>query len=80
MEYRHGPIALAEPGVVVWLFGTAPDGLVDDVLRTGATVIDDDLDPLIDLVRVQSAAVAIAKAKGLDPDQPRNLTRAVHLT
>ena len=79
MEYRHGPIALAEPGVVVWLFGTPPPGLVDDVLRTGATVVDAALDPLVDLVRVQSAAVAIADHKGLDADQPRNLTRAVLL-
>jgi fructoselysine-6-P-deglycase FrlB-like protein len=79
MEYRHGPIALAEPGVVVWLLGPAPDGLVDDVLRTGATVIDDDLDPLVDLVRVQSAAIAIARDKNLDPDNPRHLTRAVLL-
>ena len=79
MEYRHGPIALAEPGVVVWLFGTPPAGLVDDVLRTGAIVISDRLDPLIDLVRVQSAAVEIANAKGLNADQPRHLTRAVLL-
>jgi fructoselysine-6-P-deglycase FrlB-like protein len=79
MEYRHGPIALAEPGVVVWLLGPAPVGLVDDVRRTGATVVDDDLDPLVDLVRVQSTAVAIAHRKGLDADHPRNLTRAVLL-
>jgi fructoselysine-6-P-deglycase FrlB-like protein len=79
MEYRHGPIALAEPGVVVWLFGTPPSGLVDDVLRTGATVVDAALDPLVDLVRVQSTAIAIADHKGLDADQPRNLTRAVLL-
>jgi CRISPR-associated protein Cas5a/b/c len=80
MEYRHGPIALAEPGVVVWLFGTPPAGLVDDVLQTGAQVVNDDLDPLVDLVRVQSSAVAIAADKGLDADRPRNLTRAVLLT
>jgi fructoselysine-6-P-deglycase FrlB-like protein len=80
MEYRHGPIALAEPGVVVWLFGTPPAGLVDDVAHTGAVVVNDDLDPLVDLVRVQAAAVAIAIAKGLDADHPRNLTRAVLLT
>jgi fructoselysine-6-P-deglycase FrlB-like protein len=79
MEYRHGPIAIAEPGVVVWLLGTPPSGLVDDVRRTGATVVDDDLDPLIDLIRVQRAAVAIAIAKGLDADRPRHLTRAVLL-
>jgi fructoselysine-6-P-deglycase FrlB-like protein len=79
MEYRHGPIALAEPGVVVWLLGTPPAGLVDDVLHTGAVVVNDDLDPLVDLVRVQATAVAIAHGKGLDADNPRNLTRAVLL-
>ncbi len=79
MEYRHGPIALAEPNVVVWLLGAPPAGLVDDVLRTGATVVNDDLDPLVDLVRVQSTAVTIAHRKGLDADNPRHLTRAVLL-
>jgi fructoselysine-6-P-deglycase FrlB-like protein len=79
MEYRHGPIALAEPGVVVWLLGTPPPGLADDVRRTGATVVDDDLDPLVDLVRAQSAAVGLARAKGLDADRPRHLTRSVLL-
>ena len=79
MEYRHGPIAIAGPGVVVWLLGTPPAGLADDVRRTGATVVDDDLDPLADLVRVQATALARARARGLDPDHPRHLTRAVHL-
>jgi glucosamine--fructose-6-phosphate aminotransferase (isomerizing) len=49
------------------------------VLRTGATVVNDDLDPLVDLLRVQSTAVAIARAKGLDADHPRHLTRSVQL-
>lgn len=79
MEYRHGPIALAEPGVVVWLLGTPPAGLADDVRRTGATVVDDDADPLVDLVRVHAAALVLARAKGLDADLPRHLTRAVLL-
>jgi CRISPR-associated protein Cas5a/b/c len=79
MEYRHGPIALAEPGVVVWIFGTPPAGLVADVAHTGATVVDDRHDPLVELVRVQSTAIALAHAKGLDADHPRHLTRAVLL-
>jgi fructoselysine-6-P-deglycase FrlB-like protein len=79
MEYRHGPIALAEPGVVVWMLGTPPPGLVEDVRRTGARVVDDPVDPLVDLVRVQAAAVALAEGKGLDPDHPRHLSRAVLL-
>jgi fructoselysine-6-P-deglycase FrlB-like protein len=80
MEYRHGPIALAESGVAVWMLGPPPPGLVDDVLRTGAAVVNDDLDPLVDLLRVQSTAVAIAHAKGLDADHPRHLTRSVQLS
>ena len=33
--YRHGPIAVTGPGSVVWLFGTAPDGLGDEVAAAG---------------------------------------------
>jgi fructoselysine-6-P-deglycase FrlB-like protein len=80
MEYRHGPISLAEPGVVVWMLGEPPAGLAAEVRATGALVVDDDLDPLLDLARVQARAVALALAKGLDPDHPRHLTRSVQLT
>ena len=58
MEYRHGPISIAEPGRVVWVFGEPVPGLLDDVGATGATVVCDDLDPVSDLVRVQRLAVA----------------------
>ena len=79
MEYRHGPISIAEPGRVVWVFGEPVPGLLDDVAATGATVVCDDLDPVADLVRVQRLAVRLAEAAGLDPDRPRNLTRSVVL-
>jgi len=78
-EYRHGPIALAEPGTVVWLLGDGPDGLAAQVAATGATVVDDPLDPMVDLVRVHQVAIARAARLGLDPDKPRNLTRSVVL-
>jgi fructoselysine-6-P-deglycase FrlB-like protein len=78
-EYRHGPIAIAQPGRVVWVFGTPVEGIVEDVLATGATVVADDLDPVVDLVRVQSLAVRRALAQGFDPDRPRALTRSVVL-
>lgn len=39
MEYRHGPISIAAPGRVVWMFVGAPDGLVDQVAGTGAVVV-----------------------------------------
>ena len=79
MEYRHGPISVAGSGSLVWLLGAAPAGLVDDVGRTGATVLDGTLDPMAELVQIQRMAVALAQARGLDPDQPQHLTRSVVL-
>ncbi|MEV5481298.1 MULTISPECIES: SIS domain-containing protein [Streptomyces] len=79
MEYRHGPIAIAAPGRVTWLFGPAPDGLEADVVRTGARFVRHARDPLADLVLVQRVALERARARGLDPDNPRSLTRSVML-
>jgi fructoselysine-6-P-deglycase FrlB-like protein len=80
MEYRHGPISIAEPGRVVWVFGEPVPGLVEDVTATGATVVNDGIDPVADLVRVQLLSVRLAQAQGLDPDRPRSLSRSVVLT
>jgi fructoselysine-6-P-deglycase FrlB-like protein len=77
MEYRHGPIAAASTGVVVWLLGHAPPGLAEEIAATGATVLTARLDPLAELIRIQRLAVALAESRGLDPDSPRNLERAV---
>jgi fructoselysine-6-P-deglycase FrlB-like protein len=79
MEYRHGPVSIAAPGRVTWLFGTAPDGLADEVRRAGALFVAHDVDPLAELVLVQRVALERARARGLDPDAPRNLTRSVIL-
>lgn len=79
-DYRHGPISISEPGRVTWMFGQAPDGLADDVARAGGLFVESGLDPLADLVRAQRVAGAIAARKGLDPDNPRSLTRSVVLT
>ena len=38
MDYRHGPIAVAGPRSLVWMFGMPPPGLAEHVRRTGATV------------------------------------------
>jgi fructoselysine-6-P-deglycase FrlB-like protein len=35
LEYRHGPIAIAQPGRVVWVFGVPVAGIVEDVRATG---------------------------------------------
>ncbi len=79
MDYRHGPIAIAEPGRLVWNIGPAPVGLPDEVAATGATFVQHDLDPQAALVVGQRFAVAVANRRGLDADNPRSLTRSVML-
>ena len=46
---------------------------------TGATVRIGELDPMAELVLIHRTAVALAEARGLDPDHPRHLTRSVVL-
>ncbi|MEU5071620.1 SIS domain-containing protein [Streptomyces asoensis] len=79
MEYRHGPISIATGSTVTWMLGEAPDGLARQVTDTGARWVPGELDPLAELVRAQRLAVAVAAARGLDPDRPRHLTRSVVL-
>lgn len=79
MEYRHGPIAIASPGRISWQFGAAPEGLQAQVEATGARFVQHAIDPMADLVRLHRVAHDRAVARGLDPDQPRNLTRSVIL-
>jgi len=80
MEYRHGPISITTEGTATWMFGEAPAGLAEQVRDTGGLWIEGTLDPLAELVRAQRLAVAVAAARGLDPDHPRHLTRSVVLT
>ncbi|OEU91838.1 sugar isomerase [Streptomyces abyssalis] len=80
MEYRHGPISIAAPGRVTWQFGPPPEGLEQEVARTGGTFVHHERrDPLAELVLVQRVALARARARGLDPDAPRSLSRSVML-
>jgi len=79
MEYRHGPISITTRGTATWMLGEAPDGLAEQVRETGGLWVAGGLDPLAELVRAQRLAVAVAAARGLDPDRPRHLTRSVVL-
>jgi fructoselysine-6-P-deglycase FrlB-like protein len=80
MEYRHGPISLAGQRSLVWILSTLDETLASDVRATGATVRVASLDPMAELVLAQRLAVAVAEAKGIDPDHPRHLTRSVVLS
>jgi fructoselysine-6-P-deglycase FrlB-like protein len=79
MEYRHGPISIAAPGRVTWLFGTQPEGLDSDMAVTGALYVHTDKHPLAELARVHKVTLERARVRGLNPDLPRNLTRSVIL-
>ena len=79
MEYRHGPIAIAQPGRLVWVFGPVPEGLAAQVEATGAELVTSEADPMAHLVVLHRLAVARASARGLDADTPRSLSRAVIL-
>jgi fructoselysine-6-P-deglycase FrlB-like protein len=79
MEYRHGPIAVTGPGSVVWILGRSPDGLAGEVAAAGGVAWQSSRDPLAELVLVHRLAAALARARGLDPDRPRNLNRSVIL-
>lgn len=95
LEFRHGPISVADASTVVWGIGPIPESLAKDAARTGAMVImptseaEDtsgasgaliaDADPLVSLIGAQRLAVALAARKGINPDQPRSLSRSVIL-
>jgi glutamine---fructose-6-phosphate transaminase (isomerizing) len=79
LDYRHGPIATATPDSLVWILGTPPAGLIEQIEATGATVVATGQDPLVDLVALHRLSLELAASKGLDPDTPRNLQRSVIL-
>ncbi len=79
MEYRHGPVSVSDKNTVVWALGEVPADLLADACRTGATVIASDADPLAALIGAQRLAAVLAGRKGIDPDQPRALSRSVIL-
>ncbi|MCX7623592.1 MAG: SIS domain-containing protein [Thermomicrobium sp.] len=102
-DFRHGPIALVEPGFPV--VALAPSGAVlPDVAalvvelaerRASLAVVSDEpallaradlplplppglpewLSPLVAVVPGQFLALALARARGLDPDRPRGLAK-----
>lgn len=83
LDYRHGPIAVADERTLVWCLDSSDDaeaaGVIDDVRQTGATVVWPGGDPLVSLAQAQLLALRLAQARGLDPDAPRNLNRAIVL-
>ncbi|HZR48068.1 MAG TPA: SIS domain-containing protein [Streptosporangiaceae bacterium] len=78
-EYRHGPVAIAEPGRAVWAFGPLVKGFERDVAATGAHLEHTRNDPMAELVRVHLTCLLRARDLGMDPGSPRHLERSVIL-
>ena len=79
MEYRHGPIALADEDTAVVAISSLDPALAAEIRATGATLLDSGAHPLATLVAAHRMAIRLAAVRGLDPDSPRNLTRSVVL-
>jgi fructoselysine-6-P-deglycase FrlB-like protein len=79
MDYRHGPISIAQAGRLVWCFGNPPKNLQRDVEATGAAFETRAVDPMAHLVLAHRTAAAIAHLRGVNPDKPRHLNRSVVL-
>lgn len=83
LDYRHGPIAVADERTLVWCFDSRDDteaaSVLEDVRRTGARIVWPGSDPLVALAQAQLLALRLAQARSLDADAPRNLARAIVL-
>ena len=76
-EYRHGPIAVAGDGTLVWSFAPVPGDVRAAIAATGSDLVESRRDALAELVLAHRVALAVALARGLDPDTPRHLSRSV---
>ncbi len=79
LEYRHGPKSITDSNSAIWFLTAPTDGLDDEIRGFGAQVVIPDADPLAELIKIQRLGVQIALNNGLNPDEPRNLTRSVIL-
>ena len=80
MEFRHGPISAVGLHSLVWSLDPLDRSLGQDIRATGASIAEGRGDPMVELLRVQRAAAALAVERGLDPDRPRHLARSVILS
>jgi fructoselysine-6-P-deglycase FrlB-like protein len=83
LDYRHGPIAGADPNTLIWSLDAADDGaaagVLEDVRATGAAIRRLAEDPQVALVQAQVLALRLAERRGIDPGSPRHLSRTIVL-
>jgi glutamine---fructose-6-phosphate transaminase (isomerizing) len=76
-EYLHGPISVAGQGTLVWAMTPLTDMQTRAISGTGARIHHGHDDPQVELVALQTHALAWAVAAGRDADLPVHLTRSV---
>lgn len=79
LEYRHGPKSITDSNSTVWFLSPETDGIEDEVRSFGGTAVIPNADPMAELIKIQRLAVQVGLDKGLNPDEPRNLSRSVIL-
>jgi fructoselysine-6-P-deglycase FrlB-like protein len=80
MEYRHGPISASGEHTLVWILDQQEPSIDEQILATGARVIRGAGDPLAELVRIHRFAEGLLELRGINPDNPPHITRAVVLS
>ncbi len=83
-DFAHGPKALAGHGSAILAFGEIPKGLEDQ----GPTILEapeppgvpEEMLPVWQALYAQELALAMARARGLDPDRPRFLQKVTRTT
>ncbi|HBT39431.1 MAG: Sugar isomerase (SIS) [Thermotoga sp. 50_1627] len=88
-EYRHGPKSLVTDQTLVVLYASDQNPeevtLLGEMQRLGASTVlrtpaaENGQDAFLQVLFGQLLGLIIAKRKGLNPDQPRNLSRVVFL-
>lgn len=88
LEYRHGPKALVTKNTVIILYASKQHeeiNLLNEMKELGAltvlrpSLVEDGRDAFLQVIFAQLLGLFIAKYKGLNPDQPKNLSRTVIL-
>lgn len=77
-DFEHGPKALSGPGSAAVVFGEAPAWLAQsgsEVVAPPSPPVAEPLRPLWNAFAGQWLALLVARARGLDPDRARNLSK-----
>jgi len=76
-DFQHGPKALAGPESAAIVFGEVPEGLVEQgcVVLPALKGPDGPMSAIWEVIFGQWIALLSSRARGLDPDAPRNLSK-----